>query len=303
MQAGTTYPCLRAVATPALPVSDLICGKPVEEAAELLPRLFNLCRAAQATAARAAFGLSPGPDWQQELRREILREHIAKLCLKWPALLSLPAVALPRDWLTGGTETRTALFGSRVRLPDSYAAFQAYLNSRDGIAPVLRAIGQVFAPHEACRATLSPASLGNVFDSVPKENSAATRQAGHAVLQCIEAEIGRGPLWSAVAVAYDLESCLDGKLPPADLSADCAIVPAARGLYGISSRVEQGRVTAFTRITPTDHLLASGGALEQTLSSLPTPRAKRLAPLVLAILDPCYPVKLKPVEPREPADA
>ena len=55
---------------PDLPVAALLIGKPVEEAAALLPRLFNLCSGAQAMALRQALGL-PAPD-PATLRAEIL---------------------------------------------------------------------------------------------------------------------------------------------------------------------------------------------------------------------------------------
>ena len=53
-------------------------------------------------------------------------------------------------------------------------------------------------------------------------------------------------------------------------------------------------MTAFSRITPTDHLLAPGGVLAQCLATLPADRAG-LAPLMLEILDPCSPVRLEEV--------
>ena len=81
------------------------------------------------------------------------------------------------------------------------------------------------------------------------------------------------------------------------------MVPAARGLYGVSAVVEAGRVRKFRRITPTDHLLAPRGALAQSLESLPGPKAAAFAPVVMAILDPCYPVRLEQAQKRERAYA
>ncbi|MDJ0823791.1 MAG: hydrogenase expression/formation protein HupK [Paracoccaceae bacterium] len=303
MQASAPYPALRAQAAPALPVAAMVLGKPVEEAAEVLPRLFNLCRVAQGIAARAAFGLPVPSDWQDDLRAEILREHIVKLCLKWPALLSLPALPLPRDWMRGGPALREALFGPTGHLPGTPAAFEAFLLSSDGVAPILRAISQVFAPREACRAPLPAATPERFFHAGQKENSVTTRQAAHPVLAAIEARNGRGPLWSAVALAYDLYAVLDGTLPKARLTPGRAVIPAARGLYGLTARVEDGRVMAFERVTPTDHLLAPGGALDQSLATLPGARAAALGPLLMAILDPCYPVTLQPARQKESVHA
>lgn len=299
MLAGAAYPALRAIPAPALPVARLVIGTPAAEAADLLPRLFNLCRVAQGVAARAAFGLPLPRDWQDELRAEILRDHVAKLCLRWPALVSLPPLALPHDWPTGSAETRRVIFGPAGQMPETPEQFRAFLEADQGCAGLLRAISRLFAPFEACRAALPAPATQSFFGPVAVENSTAARQAAHPVLQGIETEWGRGPLWSATALAYDLQAMLDGRLPATVFSQGCAIVPAARGLYGISATVEGGRVTAFTRQTPTDHLLTPGGALDQSLASLVPARARALGPLVLSLLDPCTPVRLAPAEPME----
>lgn len=296
-------PARRAVAAPALPIRRLVLGKPVAEAVELLPRLFNLCRAAQETALRAALGLPLGPGWQETLRREILREHVAKLCLKWPGLLGLAPLRLPPDWSLGGPDLRRALFGPPGTLPPGFPDFLAFLDSDHGIAPVLRAISRHFAAGEACRNVLPMASPANIFAAGLCENSVATRQVDHLAMRGIEARWGRGPLWTATALAYDLEGCLRGDLPRASLATGRAVLPAARGLYGVSAKVERERVAALHRVTPTDHLLAPGGALDQSLASLPAEQAGSLAPLLLAIMDPCYPVSLEPVRQREDCDA
>ncbi len=303
MQAGSAYTAMRPRSAPPLPVERLVLGQPVEDAAALLPRLFNLCRVAQGTAARAAFGLPLNADWQEALRAEILREHVVKLCLKWPGLLSMPAVALPRDWTAGGASLRAALFGEAGRLPGLYPDFCAFLSQKAGIGPVLSAIATLFAPAEACRPVLPRATPTCVFGSGAQENSVAARQADHPVLRAIEEEKGRGPLWSAAAVAYDVEACLDGQLAPASITPGRAVVPAARGYYGVSARVEGGRVVDFERVTPTDHLLAKGGSLQHTLATLPDRRAAALAPLLIAILDPCVPVSLTPASDKESAHA
>ena len=284
------YP-LRAVPAPTLPVARMVEGQRVEAAAALLPRLFNLCRVAQEIAARAAFGLPLAAGWQEALCAEIQREHVVKLCLKWPGLLSLPAVSLPCDWQANPDALRAAVFGPEGRLPADWDGFNRWL-AHEGASPAIRAIDALFAPGEAVRAALPLTTPATVFAPGRQENSAAARQAHHPVLAQIEAEHGRGPLWSAMGVAYDLEALLDGARPALSQVADGAVVPAARGLYAVRARVENGRVAAFARITPTDHLLAEGGALDQSLASLPVAKARALAPLLLSVLDPCFPVTL-----------
>ena len=51
-------------------------------------------------------------------------------------------------------------------------------------------------------------------------------------------------------------------------------------------------VTALSRVTPTDHLLAPGGALALSLARLPAATAG-LAAVVVDILDPCVAVSVQ----------
>ena len=73
-----------------------------------------------------------------------------------------------------------------------------------------------------------------------------------------------------------------------------AVVPAARGFYAVRAQAQNGRVTELRRLTPTDHLLAPGGILAQSLATLP-PEHRDLADLVVDIIDPCVPVRIKEV--------
>ncbi len=303
MCAQTISQSLQARPVVALPVAEMVVGKSVTEAAELLPRLFNLCRTAQAIAARAAFGLPQDADWQGALQREIFKEHILKLCLKWPGQLSLASLNLPPDWREGGGDVRRALFGSAGTLPATHEEFITFLETDVGIAPVLKAIDQLFAPFEAIRAALPLTSPMRVFEPQMQENSVAARHASHPVLRGLERSRGRGPLWTATAVALDAEACLTQDLPAPQMSVGRAVVPAARGLYGVEAEIDNGRVARFRRITPTDHLLVPGGSLDQSLATLAPKRARALAPLLLSILDPCFPVKLEHVQEGVAADA
>ncbi|MCR9107370.1 hydrogenase expression/formation protein HupK [Marivita sp. XM-24bin2] len=302
MNQPLAYP-LRAKPVPVLPVARMVLGKPVDEVAALLPRLFNLCRVAQGVAVRAALGLELESGWQEALRQEILREHVAKLCLKWPALMSRPAVALPKDWMTGSDAARQALFGCHAGMPHSIEDLRDFLAQDTSIAPILRAISDLFQPGEGCRSTLPHVGPDTVFSDDVQENSVAARRADHPVLRHIAATHGRGPMWQALAVAFELDALLAGERPRLWWLENGAIVEAARGLYGITAIVQDGHVAAFTRITPTDHLTARGGALDQSLASLPAGRAQALAPLLLSILDPCYPVSVESAQQREPEHA
>ncbi len=279
-----------------LPIDALLLGRPLAEAAEILPRLFNLCRAAQGTAARLALGL-PLTDQAEMLRSELLRDHMLKLFLTWPALLGLPPTPFPKT-----AEIATALFGPAARMPQTPIAFNEWLDAAQGTAPLLTALRETFAPGEAV-ATLPETTAATALSLAAQENSPALRHSGHPVLQSLEITHGRGPLWRVTGRVIDAEACLSGTLPAPQLLPDgTALTPASRGTYAVRARSENGRVTAFDRVTPTDHLLAANGMLQASIATLPA--AKRsLASLVLDILDPCTPITLTQVMAEDAENA
>ncbi len=283
---------LRPRPAPALPVAALLAGRPAAEAAALLPRLFGLCRAAQETAARLAFGLDLPPDLAAAGRREILRDHLLKLLLVWPDRFGLPIATLPADWTDGGPALRRAVFGPALAPPPTGAGLATFLTSGLGVAPVLAAIAGRFAPGDAA-AELPLVTPKSATRPGAVDNSVAARQAGHPAMRWIEAGQGRGPLWRAVARLYDIADALAGRLPPPVTSPGRALVASARGLYFVAAELRDGRIAGLIRVTPTDHLLAPGGVLDRSLASLPA-TAQALAPLLLDILDPCSPVTLEP---------
>ncbi|EEW24950.1 hypothetical protein [Rhodobacter ferrooxidans] len=265
-----------------LPVAALMLGRAAVEAAEMLPRLFNLCRAAQGMAARLALGL-PGGD-VQALRAEVTREHLFKLLVVWPGMLGLPARALPT-----GDGMAEAVFGPQG-LPDA-EGFAGWLAAGAGVAPLMAAVAAAFAPGEAV-ADLPMLRPEAALSIAAVENSPAGRQAGSDLLAHLAKTHGKGPLWRAMGRLVDLHDPLPAPLVLAD---GTALVPAARGTYALRARQTGGIVSAFARVTPTDHMTAAGGALEMSLASLP-PQKAHLARLVVDILDPCVPVTISQVQ-------
>ncbi|WBL32007.1 hypothetical protein O5O51_09630 [Sinirhodobacter sp. HNIBRBA609] len=268
----------------AVPVATMMIGRAPEEVAALMPRLFNLCGVAQGLAARLALGLPH--EGGGDLGREILRDHLAKLCLHWPHLLGLAPAPLPEGWSAGGAPLVTAVWGGAR---PTHAA--DWLASGRGVAPVLAALAASFAPGEAVAqvpALTAPLSV------TAQENSPAGRSADDPLMAQIARDFGRGPLWRAFGRLVDLARMAEAP-PQADLiAAGTALVPAARGTYALTAHQTDGRVTAFGRVTPTDHLTAPGGALEQSLARLPAAKLS-LARLVVDILDPCVPVEIAEV--------
>ena len=249
------------------PVAGLMLGRRVEEVARLLPALFGLCRSVQETALALALD-QPAPD-PAALRRDMIRDHLAKLCLHLPRRLGLPVQPLPTGWAEGRAALHRAIEGLA--------------------APILAAVAQAFAPGEAV--SQLPV-ITDPFAETPMENSLATRHAGHPRLLAAQAQ-GHGPLAHLVARVLDLEALALGQMPsPRRLPDGTALVPCARGVCALRLRVAGGLVTGFDRATPTDHLLMPGGLLAASLATLPADRAG-LAPLLVDILDPCIALQLE----------
>ncbi|EPX76319.1 Hydrogenase maturation factor HoxV/HupK [Salipiger mucosus DSM 16094] len=282
---------LVAEAPPALPVEPLLVGRTADEALAILPRLFNLCRAAQAGAVAAALGRpvdAPG------MAGEILRDHLVKLHVSWPARLGMPATALPADWRAGGAPLLEAVFGAG-RAPETPEAFEALLNGGSLAGAVMRRLRDAFEPFEAVAEGLPAPAQAALRPGAAVENSVAARQARRPAMRDIEARYGRGPLWRAAARLFDIEDAALGRLPPVERAEGRALVPAARGAYAVRITLCEGRVAWFERVTPTDALMAPEGILARALDSLPAIKGGQ-ATLLLEILDPCAPVRLREVD-------
>ena len=290
---ATSHAGLVAQPAPRVPVACLVVGRSVDEVAALLPRLFNLCRSAQSAAVEAALGR---PVDDTGIAQEILRDHLLKFHVTWPAFFGFPPRPLPDNWAGGGSALRQAVFGPSGKAPATAADFFAFLESETGCANILRKIDGCFAPGEAVAEELDLVTPESLWSSVPMENSVAARVAGLPAMKGIANTRGRGPLWRAAARLFDLENVIAGDLPRVvSIKLGEAAVPAARGSYGVRIATKAGNVTGFQRVTPTDHLLAENGALDRALASLPVHKAG-LGPLLLDILDPCSPVRLREVK-------
>ena len=266
---GRDGPVLTAATS--LPVESLVLGRPAMEVADLLPRIFNVCRVAQGTAARLALGLSPEGDPVAE----VIRDHVLKLCIVLPRAFDWPAIRIPAE--------PVFLLGPNG-LPHSIREMETWDSP---LADCANAISADFAPAVATCARL-PTPADPLADGA-FENSASGRQAHHPLLRSVESDHGRGPLWRYCGLLADLEAAIAGRLPKPVVNGDVTSVPAARGAYALRLRHAGGMVTAMTRRTPTDHLLAPGGALLQSLTSLPH-TLRHLADRVIALHDPCIPV-------------
>ena len=269
----------RVRAGEVLPLARLLIGRPAAEAADLLPRLFNLCPMAQANAARLALGLPLRP----EAEDEVVRDHFARIFVTLRLAAGLAPVALPARL------TAQAMFGPCARLPATPADLAQWLAQDLPAAGLVRAVSERFAPGQGVVVAMPFPRPSEMLSARPFENSPAGRQAAHPLLQALEALQGRGPLWRLAGLLADVQMALADGLAPPEREGHVAVVQAARGAYALRLDVAEGHVTRVTRRTPTDHQLAHGGALEQALATTPPP----LAPLVLALHDPCVAVTLR----------
>lgn len=250
-------------------------GRPVAEVADLMPRLFNLCRRAQGSAARLALGLSATGE---DLTAEVIRDHMAQLFVILRVAFGLAPMTPP--------PAAPALFGISGQMPVDLAGLRAWLKEDSPVAELVRAVHAGF-PDEL---GVTPDLPAPAPEMTAMENSPAGRQANHPLLVAIANTHGLGPLWRCVGVLIDLQIALARALPAAQTLADgTAVVQAARGSYFLRIDQMAGRVTGLSRITPTDHQLARGGALELSLRRLPSHRPDLAARLV-ALFDPCIPV-------------
>lgn len=265
----------------------LLRGKSPEQAAELLPRLFNLCGGAQGMAARLSLGLPLGPDASATLAREVLRDHLLALFVTLPRAAGLSPLPLPAGWQTSPDLAPALWGGARPVL------LAQWLAAGQGLAPLVARVAALFG----AQATVPPlpfVTLQNADSPTALENSPAARHAADPLMRQAETLAGRGPLWRLLGRIIDAEAAAREQLPAPELRADgMALVPAARGAYALRLKAHQDRITAICRITPTDHTLAPGGALRLALSALDQPA---LAPLLAALHDPCLPVKLPEVD-------
>ncbi|SEG62169.1 hypothetical protein SAMN04488045_3654 [Thalassococcus halodurans] len=273
------------VATP--PVAAMVLGRPVQDAADLLPRLFNLCRASQDVAVRMAFDLPLADGWEAALSQDIARDHLLKLGVILPQRLGLAPCVVPSPDLA---EMAASLVGDDP-FPKTGDGFETFLTSASPLAEMMQAVDACFAPKEASVQGLALPEAATPDATAALENSVAARHLSHPVMLHVAETRGQGPLWRIVARVLDMLAALEGNLPIPVKQDDWVMVPAARGSYFVQGSSRDGLVTSFTRITPTDHMLAKGGIMEQSLARLPEDK-QRMAPLLVDILDPCVQVTI-----------
>jgi hypothetical protein len=291
------------IARPAPLATDrLFLGRAPEDVARLAPLIWNACPGAQAAAARVALGLPVEAATQARVNAEALREHALALCLRWPEALGLAdargaladTARVEADPEAAG-RLRAAVFAPFDRAPANWARMRDWMAA--GATSAARCAAEALGWQAAWARGEAP-----LFDPAAPPDWPAPLQRGRAadnglaglladapLMGEIEALRGRGPLWRMAARLLDFDRLLGE--PDSPLLPNGA-VRTARGLMLARARVEGARVTRFERLSPTDFLLAPGGALDAAMGALPAEPDAPLAAaarLTLALLDPCLP--------------
>ncbi len=209
---------VRIDSTRPVRAAALLVGRDIAQAAHLLPVLFSICAAAQATAGataiEGALGLAVDPRIAARRRRlvaaETLREHLWRILLDWPGVLGEPtdAAAMARV-MAGYGAWRTALTAGF----DLSAAEPAAEGARRGLAELgaLRVFG---LPPEAWLGQVE--GLATLATWASQTDTAAARLV-HRVLTARQAGLGRSGVGALPPLAVaDLNRYLDGADPTVD---------------------------------------------------------------------------------------
>ncbi|MCU0828894.1 MAG: [NiFe]-hydrogenase assembly chaperone HybE [Tabrizicola sp.] len=171
-------------------------------------------------------------------------------------------------------------------LPEQLVSLVHWDSPVAGLAPTLQ---RAFAPGIAASA---PLPMPEPLAEGAQGNSVAGPQAGHPLAREIEDSFWRGPLWCYLGLLAGLQAAPLRRVPSPHLFSAIAVMPASRATYPLRIDLAGGQVTGITRRTPTDHLLAPGGALTQTSAGL-SRGPRTLAPAIIALPDPFGPVTVR----------
>ncbi|WP_454915106.1 nickel-dependent hydrogenase large subunit [Xanthobacter sediminis] len=294
-------------------------GRPVDEAARLVPRIFNLCGAAHGFAAARALGLNSAAD-AGAMARESVRDHALAILHGWPSLLDgTPDRAALRALAQAGPEAAlalaVALVGGRLAGRDFGGLTRAELSvwlcaGETATARILSRLRREIDPAEgrAGLPELTAVDLVHALADGPertggapqnalplRETGALGRVAGTPLFATLIADEGPSLFVRLLARLADLIALLAvPTLARPDAPAGMGLADAARGLLGHQARVENGHVSRYRILSPSAWNLAPGGLLERAVAALDpaSPQAPVLAHFVVSAVNPCVPVTL-----------
>ncbi|MFG1428077.1 nickel-dependent hydrogenase large subunit [Roseixanthobacter glucoisosaccharinicivorans] len=289
---------------PMLDPEPLLVGRRVDDALELLPRLFNLCAAAHRAAASHALGMSDAGN-ASAMQAETVRDHGVALFHLWPSVLG---AATDRDGLAllghGAPNEIVRHVCGGDNLPEFSSAHLASWLAR-GATPaacLLRDLRERLDPawgRVALRDLETEALDTDLLEQAPSprwEATALGRVRAAPVIRALLREEGASLFVRLLARIVDLSwmamgggtAQLHGKA-----GAGIGYAQASRGILVHQAKVKDGRVLAYRVRTPSAWNLAPGGLFAQMLAALPARReAQMLARIAECAVNPCVPLAL-----------
>lgn len=303
-------------------------GRPAEEVAQLMPRVFNLCAGAHAQAARGALGLPAGDaaPLAAVARWERLRDHAVAILCDWPSIVGRPAdravlKGAAAKGLAGGSPEaaqmlRRHLLGAAIDLPAATAGTvdrwlaAAASPTASLLAHIRATVDPAWGRAELARPNMADivAALDAGAPTEPRETTAADAWRATPVLRELHARDGASLFVRMFARLLDLLGCLDAGDSDGDgeslvPGSGIGLARAARGLLAHRARVAGGLVTDYRVLSPSAWNLAPNGLLARALAALPmNGHTPMLARLVVSCVNPCVPVTLR-LGAREEAHA
>ncbi|MFG1422130.1 nickel-dependent hydrogenase large subunit [Roseixanthobacter liquoris] len=291
----------------SVPMPDpepLLVGRRVEEALELLPRLFNLCGAAHHAAACHALGV-PDAENAGAMRAETVRDHGVALFHLWPGMLGMSSDRTGLALLGRGMPAELArhVCGGDDLPAFSLSDLDAWLaRAPTPTAGLLRDLRERLDPAWG-RAALPPMDV-EALDSPLMEDAPSSRHEAtvlarvrvapviRALLQKEGASLFARLLARIVDLLWMAQGGRDARLH-GQAGAGIGYAQAARGMLVHRATVKDGRVLAYRVRTPSAWNLAPGGLFAQMLAALPARReAQMLARIAECAVNPCVPLTL-----------
>lgn len=306
-------------------------GLTPEEARSRLASLFSLCGAAHAAAATQALGLPEQDSPNTSATHDILRDHALELLHTWPRHLGL---TLDRTWLTrtlgagndkadnARTQLATALTGLETPLALlAEADFTLWLEAGrtaqtpPPLAAVLAAL-RLIAPPDQGRADL-PAPDSTDLETITtgkapaRDASILADHRNTPLLRGLIAREGVSLFVRMVARALDMLAALSNPArlfartralaahlpagPDGATDGRLGVARAARGVLVHHATIQNGRIRAYTVLSPTGWHMAQDGLLSRCLRSLPLTDSPALLPaLLISAINPCVPALVEP---------
>lgn len=277
----------------------ILVGRRVEEAADLLPRIFALCGHAHRNAFERAVAAVTGavpPDEEAEARehRECAEAHAWRFAVTWRAAMGLPPDAAGlnavKNALAGGrmverVTAMAALTGMTAEIRRKHVdLLRRPLAGEDGVdilgSPPAAWWGQQLDPIAVVpRPDLLILPKGTHDGRVRTLGHLMERLCGAALLAA-EGPPKRGRM-SAPPSAERL-----------DHGVGIGLAETARGPLCYRVTVRNGCVAEVSAVAPTDWMAHPDGPLAQVIASLPDDDDRESnALLIAALFDPCVPVR------------